>query len=42
VDDDYSQANVGDWIVRHPDGTLSVTAAANFARYYRPAWLRMA
>jgi hypothetical protein len=34
--------NVGDWIVRHPDGTLSVTAAAIFARYNRPAWLRMA
>jgi len=42
VNDDYSLANVGDWIVRHPDGTLSVTAAANFARYYRPARLRMA
>jgi hypothetical protein len=38
VDDDYSQANVGD----HPDGKMSVTAAANFARYYRPAWLRIA
>ena len=21
VDDDCSQANVGDWIIRHPDGT---------------------
>jgi hypothetical protein len=42
VDDDCSQANVGDWIIRHADGTLSVSAAANFARYYWPAWLRMA
>jgi hypothetical protein len=42
VDDDYSQANVGGWIIRHPDGTLSVTTAANFARYYQPVWLRIA
>jgi hypothetical protein len=42
VEDDCSQANVGDWIIRHPDGTLSVSAAVNFARYYRPAWLRVA
>ena len=42
VDDDYSQANVGDWIVRHPDGTPVGHRPANFARYYRPAWLRMA
>jgi hypothetical protein len=42
VDGDCSQANVGDWIIRHPDGTLSVSAAANFARYYRPALLRLA
>ena len=42
VDDYCSQANVGDWIIRHPDGTLSVSAADNFARHYRPAWLRVA
>jgi hypothetical protein len=42
VDDYCSQANVGDWIIRHPDGTLSVSAADNFARHYRPALLRVA
>ena len=42
VDDYCSQANVGDWIIRHPDGTLSVSAADNFARHYRPASLRVA
>ena len=42
VDDDSLKRNVGDWIVRHPDGTPSGTATAIFARYYRPAWLRMA
>ena len=29
VDGDCSQANVGEFIIRHPDGTLSVSAAVH-------------